>query len=128
MVGVPAQKRVGTVRGVYAATEGGFETRAVPALTLTYDGIPGDRHAGMLRPSGPREPWHPRGTEMRNERQLSILGADELLAVAERLGIERLEPEWIGGNLVLAGTIVPGETVTALIWRQRLYPAERPPT
>ncbi len=89
--------------GVYAALGDGFETSPVASLELGYEGIAGDRHAGLLRPSGAREPWYPNGTEMRNERQLSILGDDELAEVAVVLGIERLAPEWIGGNLMLSG-------------------------
>lgn len=91
------------VLGTYAALGQGFVCAPVPELTLTYAGIPGDRHAGLTRPSGPREPWYPRGTEMRNERQLSILSDVELAEVAATLGISELPAEWIGGNLVLSG-------------------------
>lgn len=93
----------GVVTGTFAALGGGFVTEALPELTLTYAGIPGDRHGGLTRPSGAREPWYPRGTEMRNERQLSILSDAELAEVAATLAIPALAPEWIGGNLVLSG-------------------------
>ena len=66
-------------------------------------GVEGDFHAGATRRSGGREPWYPRGTEMRNERQLSLVAADELVIVAERMGIEELRPEWIGANLLIEG-------------------------
>ncbi|RVA70870.1 MOSC domain-containing protein, partial [Mesorhizobium sp. M7A.F.Ca.CA.001.11.2.1] len=42
-------------------------------------------------------------TEMRNERQLSIVAADELAVVAERMGLAEIKPEWIGANLVMEG-------------------------
>ena len=80
-----------------------FVTRAVERLELTYEGIPGDLHAGLYRMSGAREPWYPRGTPMRNERQLSILSAEELAEVGVDMAIASLDPAWIGGNLVLAG-------------------------
>ena len=99
----PGFKLTATVLGTYAALGQGFVCEAVPELTLTYAGIPGDRHAGLTRSSGPREPWYRRGTEMRNERQLSILSDVELAEVAATLGIDHLPPEWIGGNLVLSG-------------------------
>lgn len=73
------------------------------ALILSYAGISGDRHEGLVRPAGPREPWYPRGTPMRNERQVSILGLEELAEIASTLGIDRLDPSWIGANLVLSG-------------------------
>jgi len=80
-----------------------FVTRSAERLELTYEGIPDDLHAGLFRVSGAREPWYPRGTPMSNERQLSILSSEELVEVAAAMAIERLDPAWIGGNLVLTG-------------------------
>lgn len=100
---VPAKKLLASVDAVLTATGEDFVTEAVEALDLGFDGIPGDFHAGVTRRSGGREPWYPRGTEMRNERQLSIVAADELAAIAAAMGIARIEPEWIGANLVLGG-------------------------
>jgi MOSC domain-containing protein YiiM len=91
------------VAGVYAALKGGFQTESVAELALGFDGIAGDFHAGATRRSGSREPWYERGTEMRNERQLSIVAVDELGVVAERMRIAELKPEWIGANLVIEG-------------------------
>jgi hypothetical protein len=93
----------GRVEGVYWAPHKTFVSEPLDVLTLTYDGIPGDRHSGLYRESGPREPWYPRGTPMRNERQLSILSAEENAEVAAAMNIDALEPEWIGGNLLLSG-------------------------
>ena len=60
--------------------------------------------AASTRRSGGREPWYPRGTEMRNERQLSIVAADELAHRRARAwGLTEIMPEWIGANLVLDG-------------------------
>lgn len=98
-----ARRLKGRVDGLYRCGPGGFATEAVDALDLCFDGIAGDRHGGPTRRSGGREPWYPRGTEMRNERQLSLLAADELAAVAADLGVPEIRPEWIGGNLLLSG-------------------------
>lgn len=106
---VPAQKLQGTVRGLYKAEGRGFVTTAIGELVLTFTGIPGDVHAGHTRRSGAREPWYKRGTEMANERQLSLLSAEEMRVVARRLEIPELLPEWIGGNLLLEG--IPGFTL-----------------
>ncbi|MER8952534.1 MOSC domain-containing protein [Mesorhizobium sp. M0833] len=100
---VPARKLAARVAALYLAPFDHFETRAVDTLQLGFDGIDGDFHAGTTRRSGGREPWYPRGTEMRNERQLSIVAADELAIVAERMGIAEIKPEWIGANLVIEG-------------------------
>ena len=100
---VPAKKLLATVDAVLTATGEDFVTEAVEALDLGFDGIPGDFHAGVTRGSGGRAPWYPRGTEMRSERQLSSVAADELAEIAAAMGIARIEPEWIGANLVLGG-------------------------
>ncbi|MBB6412058.1 MOSC domain-containing protein [Mesorhizobium sangaii] len=100
---VPARKLVAKVAALYVAPSDHFETRPVDALRLGFDGISGDFHAGATRRSGGREPWYPRGTEMRNERQLSVVAADELAIVAERMGLAEIKPEWIGANLLIEG-------------------------
>ncbi|MER9866072.1 molybdenum cofactor sulfurase [Mesorhizobium sp. M0136] len=100
---VPARKLAARVAALYLAPFDHFETRAVDTLQLGFDGIDGDFHVGTTRRSGGREPWYPRGTEMRNERQLSSVAADELAIVAERMGIAEIKPEWIGANLVIEG-------------------------
>jgi hypothetical protein len=100
---VPSRTIEGRVEGVYWAPHKTFVSEPLDVLTLTYEGIPGDRHSGLYRESGPREPWYPRGTPMRNERQLSILSAEENAEVAAAMNIDALEPEWIGGNLLLSG-------------------------
>lgn len=100
---LPARKLAARVAATLLAPHGTFETFAVPTLDLSLDGIAGDYHHGRTRRSGGREPWYPRGTEMRNERQLSIVAPDELAVVAGRMGLGGIRPEWIGANLVLDG-------------------------
>jgi hypothetical protein len=100
---VPGRKLTAKAAALYAAPHDHFETRAVEELRLGFDGIAGDFHGGTTRRSGGREPWYPRGTEMRNERQLSLVAADELAIVAQRMGLKEIKPEWIGANLVVEG-------------------------
>jgi hypothetical protein len=99
----PARRIKGTTSQLLAALGGDFPTETVASLTIGFDGVEGDYHAGPTRKSGGREPWYPRGTEIRNERQLSIVAADELAMAAGDMGIERIEPGWIGANLVIEG-------------------------
>jgi len=100
---IPGRRLKAAVSGLYAATGGDFISAAVEALDLGFDGIAGDFHAGLTRKAGGREPWYPRGTEMRNERQVTIVAADELAEAASAMGIDRIAPEWIGANIVLDG-------------------------
>ncbi|TPN78393.1 MOSC domain-containing protein [Mesorhizobium sp. CU2] len=99
----PGRKLTARVAALYAAPFDRFETGPVEELHLSFDGIPGDFHAGATRRSGGREPWYPRGTEMRNERQLSLVAADELATVAALMGLDEIKPEWIGANLLVEG-------------------------
>jgi hypothetical protein len=91
-----------------------FETSAVQCLTVGFDGISDDRHGGYTRQSGGREPWYARKTEIRNERQVSLLCPLELAKIANRLDLPRIKPEWIGGNLLIEGianfTLLPART------------------
>ena len=100
---IPSRKLTASVDGLFMATGKDFVSAPVEELQLTFDGIPGDVHAGTRRRSGAREPWYPRGTEMRNERQVTILSRAELAEAAAEMEIERIEPEWIGGNITLSG-------------------------
>ncbi|MFN8830179.1 MAG: MOSC domain-containing protein [Labrys sp. (in: a-proteobacteria)] len=100
---IPVRKGKGTAVGTYIADGDGFVTRPVASIDLGPDGIPGDRHGGLMRPSDVRTPWHPRGTTIFNDRQLSIVAEDELATVAKRLGVPAVEPTWLGANLLLRG-------------------------
>jgi hypothetical protein len=75
-------------------------SRPVDSLDLDFAGIVGDRHAGAMRRSTSREPWYPRGTEIRNDRQLTIVSSSELAEVARDMDLPAIEPGWIGANLV----------------------------
>lgn len=101
---VAAQRVTGTVVRVYATTDPEeFRTSREPALRLGFEGIAGDRHGGFTRRSSPREPWYPRGTEMCNERQISILSVTELAEVARAMDLPEIEAGWIGANVLLEG-------------------------
>jgi len=100
---LPARKLAARVAGVYIAPLDHFVTQPAEALTLTFEGIEGDFHAGHTRRSGSREPWYRRGTEIRNERQVSIVAPDELARIAEAMGLAEVRPEWLGANLLLEG-------------------------
>lgn len=99
----PGRKLKGKVEAVLAAAGKDFVSSSVAELELTHDGISGDFHAGITRRSGGREPWYPRGTEIRNERQVSILSTEELTEIADDLNVGFIDPGWIGANLVFSG-------------------------
>jgi hypothetical protein len=98
-----AKKLDGKVDALLLAAGNNFITAPVSSLRLTFDGIDGDHHAGATRKAGGREPWYPRGTVMRNERQISLVALDELATAAAEMGLADIKPEWIGGNIVIGG-------------------------
>ena len=74
------------------------------ALHLTFAGPAGEVHGGLTRPSCSRVlALYPRNTEIRNTRQLSILSAEELAHIANRMGLEALDPALVGASMVLQG-------------------------
>jgi hypothetical protein len=73
-------------------------------------GLVGDRHYGHTFASNARYPY-PRGTEIRNSRQISIISLEEMAEVAADIGIPQILPEWLGANLLVSGlpalTLIP---------------------
>ena len=56
---------------------------------LTWTGIAGEAHGGINRRSCSRViSQYPRGTEIRNVRQLSVLSAEELAKIADAIGAD----------------------------------------
>lgn len=112
---IPSKRLAATVDGLFMATGDDFVSAPVGELPLAYEGITGDFHAGLTRKSGSREPWYPRGTEMRNERQVTILSRPELAEAAAEMGLETILPEWIGANITLTGipmlSMLPASTL-----------------
>jgi hypothetical protein len=99
----PAIKRTGRVVAVAAASGAAIGSEVLGTLELTHEGIPGDRHAGFLRPADVRVPWFKRGEPIQNERHVSIVSVEDLAVIAANLGVDRVEPEWLGANLAVEG-------------------------
>ena len=85
------------------------DTPALPSapradMVLGFDGLVGEKHAGLTRPSCSRvTSQHKRGTEIANVRQLSVVSAEELAAIAAVMDLPALRPEWLGASLVIEG-------------------------
>ena len=101
----PARRLQGHIAAVLLAPAGvpGFQTLPQPGLTLAFEGILGDTHAGFTRKADARTPWYRRGEPIRNVRHLSVVSVEELAQIAAAMGVARVKPEWLGANLVLQG-------------------------
>jgi len=83
-----------------------FSLRSDPVteFTASYSGAAGEDHAGLTRASCNRVTLlYPLGTEIRNVRQLSIVSAEELTVIADKMGLSALDPSWIGASMVVSG-------------------------
>jgi MOSC domain-containing protein YiiM len=81
-----------------------IEAIAVDKMLLTFAGPEGEFHAGETRLSCSRvTAQHPKGTPIRNVRQLSIVSAEELDAIAAKIGLDALDPAWLGASVVVSG-------------------------
>ena len=75
----------------------------IDRLEATLAGLTGDRHAGLTRIADDRTPIYPRGATIHNTRHATVVAEDELAQIAAALGIPKIEPQWIGANIVFSG-------------------------
>lgn len=74
------------------------------SLRLGFAGPEGEAHAGLTRPSCSRVTMlYPQGTPIRNVRQVTILSAEELSAIAAAMGLLALDPRLLGATVVVSG-------------------------
>ena len=82
---------------------GSLVSTPVEQILVTFAGFEGDQHAGLTRKADGRTPYYPRGTEIRNDRQVSLVSVEELLQIAALLDLPELRPDWLGANLLISG-------------------------
>jgi hypothetical protein len=76
----------------------------IESVAVSYAGLEGESHSGLVRASCVRvRHQYPEGTEIRNTRQISVVSVEELALIAEAMGIDKLQPEWLGANLLVSG-------------------------
>lgn len=109
----------------------------VTDMPLTFAGFAEESHSGLTRPSDSRVlAQHPRGTTIRNTRQLAVVSAEDMAAVATEMGIAAMDYAWVGASLVIEGipdfTLVPpssrlqGEDGVTLVIDMENRPCQEP--
>lgn len=98
-------------------TPGWMPGNPIDEVQVTWEGFVGDKHYGLTMKAGSSQKPYPKGSEVRNVRQISIVSAEELNAVAESMQLPAIDPSWVGANMMLSG--VPG--LTQLPSGSRLY-------
>ena len=82
----------------------GLVSEPTDQVEAGFDGFAGEAHGGLTRPACSRvKLQYPRGTEIRNSRQIAIVSAEELAGIAAALGLEALDPAWLGSSMVVEG-------------------------
>lgn len=80
-----------------------IDAEPLAEMPLTLAGLDGEVHAGLTRPSCSRvTALYPRGTTIRNTRQLSLMSAEELAGIGAEMGLD-FDPAWAGASVVIAG-------------------------
>lgn len=104
----------GKVDALYLGDAKGLEKTPCESLEFALEGVVGDKHAGFIKKSDARNPEYKRGTMMRNDRQWSAVTPDELAEAARLMGVEFIDPAWVGANLSFTGiphfTLLPKGT------------------
>jgi len=106
---IPIEKYTlnGKITGLYLGEDPiSFVTQRKQQVTVNFAGLEGDKHAGITLLSGGRTPRYPRGTEIRNDRQVSIVSVEDLETIAGLMNVPEIKPEWLGANLLIEG--IPG--------------------
>jgi len=90
--------------GIVADSEKTLRAKKLQILNLSFVGQEGECHAGLTRPSCSRVlDQFPRGTTIRNVRQLSIVSEEELDLIAADIGVDKIDPAWLGASIVVRG-------------------------
>jgi hypothetical protein len=90
--------------GVVPKLAKGIRAESRDELFASYAGFEEDVHAGLTRPSCVRmTETYPKGTDIRNVRQLSILSAEELAMTAADMGLKTLDPAYLGASMIIEG-------------------------
>jgi len=81
-----------------------LKSTALDEVFASFAGVRGEAHAGLTRASDSRVlSQYPRDTKIRNVRQLSIVSAEDLQAVADTMGLDAIDPTWLGASMVIQG-------------------------
>ncbi len=85
---------------------------SVSEAFASFEGFAGESHSGLTRASCSRViQQYPRGTNIRNTRQFAVCSAEELQQIARNMGVEEIDPAWLGSSIIIEGipdfTLIP---------------------
>ena len=77
--------------------------KAVEQVEVTWEGLVGDKHAGLTMQANNYQKPYPKGAEIRNVRQISLVSREELEQIAAGLDVPELQAAWVGANMLVSG-------------------------
>ena len=81
-----------------------MRSESLNEVMAVFGGFAGEAHFGVTRPSCVRvRSQHKQGTTIKNVRQLSVMSAEEIAHIAEKMGLEDIDPTLLGASLILEG-------------------------
>lgn len=84
--------------------ENGLASEPRTEAYASFEGIKGEFHSGLTRPACVRvRTQHPKGTNIANVRQFSIISEEEMWAAAEQIGLPEFKPQWMGATMMVRG-------------------------
>ena len=90
--------------GRVVAENGTMRSEPLDEAMAVFGGFVGESHFGVTRPSCVRvRSQHKQGTTINNVRQLSVMSAEEIADIAEKMGLEDIDPTLLGASLILEG-------------------------
>ncbi|MGH1459059.1 MAG: MOSC domain-containing protein [Paracoccaceae bacterium] len=90
--------------GRVADRDAALKSETLQAAQIVFGGIEGEAHGGVTRLSCSRVlSQYPRNTVIANVRQFSVVSAQDLAMIADAMGVERLDPAWLGASICLDG-------------------------
>ena len=91
--------------------------QAVDQVDVTWEGFVGDKHSGLTTQANSYQKPYPKGAEIRNVRQISLVSREELAQIAVGLDVPEVQAAWVGANMLVSG--IP--ELTQLPSGSRLY-------
>jgi hypothetical protein len=90
--------------GVVPNRANSLRSETQETVFASFSGAKGEVHGGLTRPSCSRVlAQYKRETAIRNVRQFTIVSAEELAHIAEKIGVDAFDPAWIGASMVISG-------------------------
>lgn len=78
-------------------------SEALDEVAVDWEGFRGDKHYGLTKKASSSQKPYPKGVEVRNTRQVSIVSVEEMADVAGAMEIPSIQPGWVGANLLFSG-------------------------